>query len=203
MKHVLISGGLGDWAQDFCELVKGSLSLSTPGRRELDVTSQYSINSYLESKKFDILINNAGTIHPKRILESDPEKWVQDFSVNVIGAYLLSKEILNRNRSAIIVNISSMAAFASYPDWSSYCSSKAALVTLSKCMANDGFNSYCICPGGFETKFRDNFDLDNSNLLTPREISMLVLSVITGGFQRGDVIAIRKGYFKINPEWCL
>lgn len=200
MKSILITGGAGDLAQTFKEIYKDDFIFFLPSRKEMDVTNQSSIEDYLSDKDIDILINNAGCIHPKRILECDSDLWINDINVNLIGTFLASKSVLSKNADAIVINISSTAAYNSYPDWSSYCASKAAVVTLTKCLANDGFNSYCLCPGGFDTKFRDYFQLNNDNLMGTDEIATLILNTIEGKYNTGDILFIRKDKLLVNPD---
>jgi len=189
--RILITGGEGDWAQSFKTLHDQAFEILCPGRAELDVSKLDSVVSFLRNKKFDVLINNAGTIHPKRILESDPELWVRDIEVNLLGTYYVSKYVLESNPNAKIINLSSAASLASYPDWSSYCSSKAAVNTLTKSLANDGFAVYSLCPGGFDSKFRDYFNLDNSNLMGLEKVTEEVLKTINGSYKPGDIVYFR------------
>ncbi len=200
MKSILITGGAGDWAQSFAQQFKNDYIIFTPNRKEMDISDPLSVTNYFNNNSFDIVINNAGTIHPKRILDSDTELWINDIQVNLIGTYLTSKAALSKNNKTIIINISSTAAFNSYPDWSSYCASKAGVVTLSKCLAKDGFNSYCLCPGAIMTKFRDKFDLPNDNILTCQDLSKHVIDIIDERYTSGDVLFVRKGEFILNPS---
>lgn len=197
MQKILITGGQGDWAQSFKREFKHKFDIHSPGRGELDVSCPGSVSQYFRDKSFDIVINNAGTIHPKRILESEDLGWIKDIEVNLIGTFLVSKYALLANSNAVIINISSAAGFSAYPDWSSYCSSKSAVNTLTKSMANDGFKSYALCPGGFDTKFRDNFDLDNSNLMSCETVSGYVLKILAGEYKSGDIIFFRKDDIRI------
>jgi 3-oxoacyl-[acyl-carrier protein] reductase len=200
MKSILITGGGGDWAQSFYKQFKDKFKVYTPNRTELDITSESSVDCYFENNSFDIVINNAGSIHPKRILESDTKLWINDIQVNLIGTYLTSKAALGKNDKTTIINISSTAAFNAYPDWSSYCASKAGVVTLSKSLAKDGFESYCLCPGAIMTKFRDKFDLPNDNILTCDDLTKHVIDILDGKYTTGDILFFRKGEFILNPN---
>ena len=198
MKKILITGGGGDWAQSFKVQYSDQFEVFTPGRHELDVTSPQMVANYLSDKTFDIVINNAGTIHPKRILESDEQLWIKDIEVNLIGVYLVAKHALAGNKDTCIINISSAAGFSAYADWSSYCASKAAVNTLTKSLASDGFSSYALCPGGFDTKFRNYFNLDNNNLMSCEKVSEYVMAIIAGDYNSGDVIFFRGQDVKIH-----
>jgi 3-oxoacyl-[acyl-carrier protein] reductase len=201
MKRVLITGGSGDWAKSFAAQFAEIYHIEHPGRAELDVTNEDSVQQFFASQTqaFDVVINNAGSIHPKRILESDSQKWVNDIQVNLIGNYYVSKYALSQSADTQLIHISSTAGFNAYKDWSSYCASKAGAITLSKSLSADGFNSVCLCPGAIDTKFRDYFDLPNNNMMTCEQLSDYVDRVINGEFNSGDVLFIRADEFKLNP----
>lgn len=214
MINILITGGAGDWAVSFREKYKNQFNITTTSRTELDVTSSDSVIAYFDNKElknkeldtsdlkkkhFDVVINNAGCIHPKRILEADSQLWINDINVNLIGTFLISKSALSANKETIIINISSTAAFNSYPDWSSYCASKAGVVTLSKSLAKDGFQVYCLCPGAIDTKFRDNLNLSNDNAMACDDLSDHVIDILENKYTSGDVLFFRKGEFILNP----
>ena len=200
MISILITGGAGDWARSFQERFKDRFNITTTSRTELDVTNEQSILDFFQNKKFDVVINNAGSIHPHRILDTDSQLWINDINVNLIGTFLVSKSALAANKETIIINISSTAGFNSYPDWSSYCASKAGVNTLSKCLAKDGFNVYCLCPGAIDTKFRDKFDLPNDNVMHCDVMSDHIIDILDGKYSPGDVLFFRKNEFVLNPE---
>jgi len=85
----------------------------------------------------DILVNNAGLIDPiSTIADSDPEAWVQVADVNYKGVYFglrAALPIMLEQGSGTIINISSGAATGALEGWSHYCSSKAAVLSLTKC----------------------------------------------------------------------
>jgi NAD(P)-dependent dehydrogenase (short-subunit alcohol dehydrogenase family) len=199
MIKILITGGNGDWATSFKEKFDDRFDITTISRKELDVKSVNSVTSFFEVNKFDVIINNAGSIHPERVLDSDDFAWINDVNVNLIGTFLVSKHALLVNKNAMIINISSTAGFNSYPDWSSYCASKAGVITFSKCLAKDGFKVYCLCPGAIETKFRDNLNLSNDNVMSCDHLSTYVLDIISGHYESGDILFVRKDEFILNP----
>ncbi|MGB0988463.1 MAG: hypothetical protein ACPGVL_14595, partial [Pseudoalteromonas spongiae] len=70
-KSILITGGGGDWAQSFANEFSDAFDITLVSRQQLDVTQDSEVASYFEGKAFDVVINNAGCIHPNRLLESD------------------------------------------------------------------------------------------------------------------------------------
>lgn len=90
-----------------------------------------------EHGRLDILVNNAGLIEPiARLADSDPAEWGGIADINYKGVYhglrAALPEMLARG-SGIIVNISSGAATSALEGWSHYCSSKAAVLSLTRC----------------------------------------------------------------------
>lgn len=85
----------------------------------------------------DILVNNAGVIDPiAGIAESDPAAWGQVVDINFKGVYHGLRASLPRmkdNGGGVIINISSGAATGALEGWSHYCSTKAAVLSLTRC----------------------------------------------------------------------
>lgn len=201
MKRILITGGSGDWANSFKSNYSDRFTFFTPGRDELDVTNEQSVSDFFakQTDPFDIVINNAGSIHPERVLQSDSAKWVNDINVNLVGTYFVSKHALMLSDTTMLIHMSSTAGFNAYKDWSSYCASKAGVITLSKSLAADNYQSICLCPGAIDTKFRDYFDLPNNNMMSCEQLNDYVIRVIDGEFASGDVLFIRANEFQLNP----
>jgi NAD(P)-dependent dehydrogenase (short-subunit alcohol dehydrogenase family) len=88
--------------------------------------------------RLDILVNNAG-IAPGNLAENVRE---EDFdltlAVNVKGTFFASQaagRIMIKQKSGRIINVSSQAGFVALPTESIYCTTKAAIVHLTKCLA--------------------------------------------------------------------
>jgi len=85
----------------------------------------------------DILVNNAGLIEPiASLAASDPEGWKQAAAVNYFGVYhglRTAIPVMIEQASGVIVNVSSGAATGVLEGWSHYCSSKAAVLSLTRC----------------------------------------------------------------------
>ncbi|MDP3463986.1 MAG: SDR family oxidoreductase [Bacteroidales bacterium] len=89
----------------------------------------------------EILINNAGLLINKAFQDLSPADFDAVFHINVKAPFLLSQALLPHFRpNAHIVNIGSMGGFqgsAKFAGLSLYSASKAALATLSECMAEE------------------------------------------------------------------
>ncbi|MEM6762262.1 MAG: SDR family oxidoreductase [Pseudomonadota bacterium] len=109
--------------------------------------------------RLDILVNNAGVIDPVAHLSaSDPEAWSHVIDVNVKGVYYgmrAAAPVMEAAGSGVIVNISSGAAVSAMEGWSHYCSSKAAVLSLTRCgekeLAPKGVRVIGLSPGTVAT----------------------------------------------------
>lgn len=196
-KKVLVTGGNGDIAKAISEKLNQKYIVETPERNELDVSSIESVDSFFSKFSFDIVINNAGTLYSSNIVDSDPQLWIRDISVNLIGTYLVSRASVIKNKKVRIINISSTAAFNSYLDWTSYCASKAGVLKLSMGMVKDGYDVVTMCPGAIDTKLRDELDIINPNVMTISAGIKPIIEAVEGGYESGNVIFYRKGEMKL------
>jgi NAD(P)-dependent dehydrogenase (short-subunit alcohol dehydrogenase family) len=88
----------------------------------------------------DILINNAGTGTDEKIMDAPDEKWQHFWDLHVMAAVRLSRALvpLMRQRGGgAILNIASICATQPMGHEPIYNVTKAALVMLSKCLANE------------------------------------------------------------------
>ena len=87
--------------------------------------------------RLDILVNNAGVIEPiARLADSDPAQWSRVADVNYKGVYhglRAAIPVMAARGKGVIVNISSGAATSALEGWSHYCSTKAAVLSLTRC----------------------------------------------------------------------
>ena len=109
--------------------------------------------------RLDILINNAGVIDPvTRLADSDPEAWARVADINYKGVYYglrAALPIMIEQGAGVIVNISSGAALRPMEGWSHYCSTKAAVLMLTRCVDEEyrqqGIRAVGLSPGTVAT----------------------------------------------------
>jgi len=135
--------------QDLCEkvaseieAVSGSTTLGLACHvGDWDAIPGFVASVYERFGHIDVLVNNAG-ITPTRLTVSDitQDVWQKIFSVNVEGPLRMSQcvaPLMREHGGGSIVNIASMAAYSGGPGVCAYAASKAALVNLTKSMAQE------------------------------------------------------------------
>lgn len=87
----------------------------------------------------DCLVNCCGSTKRGTLESTTPELWDYLFSVNVRAPFLLIQRVaplMRAARGGTIVNIGSIAAHGGQPYITAYCAAKAALLILTKNLAN-------------------------------------------------------------------
>jgi NAD(P)-dependent dehydrogenase (short-subunit alcohol dehydrogenase family) len=126
-----------------------------------DVSRKEDVDRVVESvmerhNRIDILVNNAAIQEYIPFLEMDEQFWDRHFAANVKSVFLLSQAVARRMiplGGCRIINMASDSGVAPVPlRASAYCSSKSALIGLSRCIAKElgrqGVYCNAICPGG-------------------------------------------------------
>ena len=158
--------------------------------------SQYSdIKSLVDVsvKRFgriDVLVNNAGIVYFKSIVDTTEEEWNKTIDTNLKGVFLFTKEVLPymiENKSGVIVNVSSGAGKSGFPNLSAYCASKFGVIgfteSIAKEISNYNVKVMAICPGGVDTKMIDDivdngYNLSNKNLMKPEQVAKKIYDMI-------------------------
>jgi NAD(P)-dependent dehydrogenase (short-subunit alcohol dehydrogenase family) len=107
-----------------------------------DVSDEAAVDRVMTevlSEDIDILVNNAGIAGPTAVLEEiSYADWRNTLAVCLDSQFLFSRRVLPKmkaRRSGLIVNISSTAGIAGFPNRSPYAAAKWAVVGLTKTMA--------------------------------------------------------------------
>jgi NAD(P)-dependent dehydrogenase (short-subunit alcohol dehydrogenase family) len=132
---------------------------------QLDVTDENSVKTAIqtihnEAGRIDILINNAGYGLTGAFEDLSLNEIKTQYETNVFGLIRTTQEVLpimRKQRSGMIVNISSGVGRFGYPTGSAYVSTKFAVEGLSECMSYEvepfGIKVILIEPGVIQTNF--------------------------------------------------
>jgi NAD(P)-dependent dehydrogenase (short-subunit alcohol dehydrogenase family) len=128
-----------------------------------------------ETGRLDVLVNNAGIITRGNILETTDDDWTRTFDINVTAVFHTCRRAIAHMKErggGAIVNVSSCWGLYPGPGHPAYCTSKAAVATLSKCLgrdhAGDGIRVNAVCPNEVNTPMirtgfiRRGFDPDTA-----------------------------------------
>jgi NAD(P)-dependent dehydrogenase (short-subunit alcohol dehydrogenase family) len=129
--------------------------------------------------RIDVLINNAGSGRMGSVADVPPAEYLAVQQVNVMGPYNMIyaalPSMLTRDAGTII-NLTSARAFLPDRYYAAYCSSKAALLSMTQCLHFDvqdtGVKIYAFSPGFTQTDMvREIYsnDVFRQAALTPDE----------------------------------
>jgi 3-oxoacyl-[acyl-carrier protein] reductase len=133
----------------------------------------------------DLLVNNAGMIDPKPLVDTSPESWDRMFAVNVRGVYLASRRALRpmiAKRAGAIVNVASISGVIGpekFPGFVSYNASKAAVIAMTEALAVEvkeyGIRVNCVSPGSVDTKMWAEASGGAPASMTAEEVAEVIL----------------------------
>ncbi|WP_427157277.1 SDR family oxidoreductase [Aliinostoc sp. HNIBRCY26] len=140
----------------------------------------------LDFGDIDILVNNAGMGYTASLTETPLADWQKVIDLNLTSVLQCIQGILpgmRVRRTGTIINIASIAAKQTFPNWGAYCVSKFGLLALSQTLAQEerahGIRVTTICPGSVNTEIWNtetvNADFDRSQMLTPEVVAESIL----------------------------
>lgn len=130
---------------------------------QTDIADEESIKNMIQHAvaafgKVDILVNNAAVFELHGI-EATVEQWRKSLDTNVIGTSLVSKYVVEEMRKTgggSIINLGSISSFLGQPNFVTYNATKAAVATMTRCMAldlaADNIRVNAVCPGTIWTQ---------------------------------------------------
>ena len=137
----------------------------------MDVTDLASISAGVAAVEeawggIDILVNNAGVFNMCAIEEITHEDYRRQYDVNVGGTIFVTQAVIpgmkRRGKGGTIINFASQAGRRGEAYVSIYCSTKAAVISLTQSMAlelaRDGIRVNGIAPGVVDTPMWDHVD---------------------------------------------
>tara|TARA_B100000678_G_scaffold281255_1_gene278869 strand:- start:810 stop:1613 length:804 start_codon:yes stop_codon:yes gene_type:complete len=137
----------------------------------LDVRDNTAITAMVRKveKRFgaiDVLVNNAAVFGMAPVLEVDEADFERQFAVNVKGLFFtlqaVARAMVEAKRGGVVINMASQAGRRGEPLVSTYCATKAAVISLTQSCALDlirhGIRVNAIAPGVVDTPMWDEVD---------------------------------------------
>lgn len=158
--------------------------LNFPGDAAEEKTVEQFVEKTLQTfLRVDILVNNAGILTPRApIHEVKPSDWDESIRVNLRAPFLMTKYVLPtmiRQRSGVILNVSSSAGKRDAPEWGPYAVAKFGIEGLTRLTVTEvrayGIRVNAVNPGGTRTGMRAKAypEEDPTTLPMPEEVAEL------------------------------
>lgn len=185
----------------------------------LDVTDPDSIEAALDAAErafgtVTILVNNAGTVTNRALVDTPPAEWRQVIDTNLTGCFLMTlavaKRLIAAGTGGRFVNISSMLGHTPSGQVHAYSASKAGINQVTRTsaleLARHGISVNAIAPGYIRTDLNTEF-LDGPagerivkrvaqrrfGRLADLEGVLLLLTAPAGGYMTGEIVTIDGG----------
>jgi len=152
-------------------------------------TVREQIAAIVTHQPIDILINNAGMGYTGTLDTMPLDDWQTLLNLNVTSVFQCVQAALPtlRDRRGAIVNIASVAGQQVFSGWVGYCTSKFALMALTRGIAAEeranGIRVTAICPGSVNTSIWDtptvDADFDRTVMLTPETVAASIVHVLS------------------------
>ena len=161
-----------------------------------DVSDEQSVAAMVQHTQAemgnpDYLINSAGIILHRTVIETSQDEWNRQLAVQLTGPFLCSREVarnmLQHGTRGSIVNIVSAAARMGRIKGAAHCASKAGLVMLTQVLAMElgqhGIRVNAVAPGYIDNEFTAELRSD------PARSAELAARIPAGRWGHDDEIA--------------
>ena len=185
----------------------------------MDIGSQESVKEgfgqVLAAKgRVDVLVNNAGITRDGLAMRMKAADWDLVLKINLTGAFFAAQQALPgmmKNRWGRIVNMASVVGQAGSPGQANYVASKAALIGLTKALAQEmgsrGITVNAVAPGYIETdmtsvlpeavkqKFLASIPLGRAGTIADVAAAVKFLVSDDASYITGHVLAVNGGMY--------
>ncbi len=184
----------------------------------IDVTSRDSVDAGFDAAEqavgpLSVVVNNAGIADPSYFTSMSEDSWRSVMDVNLDGVFRVAQEAARRmqnNGGGSIINIASVLGLGVVKSLAHYCSSKAAVIQLTKAMAlelaRSGIRINALAPGYISTEMNADFLVsdDGKKLLSKVPMvragqlseldgPLLLLASDAGSYMTGSVVSVDGG----------
>ena len=158
-----------------------------------DVSSRAAVYETMDRVKqevgiADILINNAGIVNGKRLLDQSDERMIKLMEINVMAHFWTVKAVLPdmiRRNSGHIVSISSVAGISGACNMTDYCAAKFGAVGFMESLmyeliadGHDGIRTTIVAPWYINTGLFAGVDTGIIGFLHPHFVASQVLDAV-------------------------
>jgi 3-oxoacyl-[acyl-carrier protein] reductase len=161
----------------------------------------------------DVLVNNAGISLVKMIQDTTLADWNRVFAVNMSGAFLCSREVVNAMigyGSGAIINVSSIWGEVGASCEVAYSASKGAVIAFTKALAKELADSNvrvnCVSPGVINTQMNAHLTDDEMRDLIEEiplkrlgegeQVAKACLLLAENDYITGEVLSVGGGFGK-------
>lgn len=183
----------------------------------VDMSDEESVKNLIKSiyslhKKVDVLVNNAGIVTMKLLQMTSMDELKKVFQINFFSQVQLTQgvsKLMIRQKSGVIVNMASVGGIDSFPAYTAYGCSKAAIgyftKTLSKELALYNIRVNAVAPGLVDTDMKSQLNSEaNDEVIrrssthraaNPEEVTDLILYLASNksSFINGQIIRVDGG----------
>mgnify|MGYP004457902757 FL=1 len=231
MKKALVTGGSGGIGSAVCRMLSENNYMvyinyysSEKKAQQLaddikgiavkfDVSDRNDVNNAVKSiGHIDLLVNNSGISEINTFDSVSPENADRILNINLKGTLNCSRAVLPdmiRNKSGVIINISSMWGECGASCEVDYSASKAGVIGFTKALAKEvapsGIRVNCISPGFILTDMNKNFSDEDLKLIKediplgifgiPENVadSVIFLASEKASFITGQILGVNGG----------
>ena len=184
---------------------------------ETDVASREQLSTLVNRAvetfgEVDVLVNNAGIFFNAAFDEMTDEQWERMMSVNVTSVFMASQLVirhwLEQERGGSIINLASISAAIAFTNSSAYCTAKAAVASMTRCIALEygphGIRANSMAPGVINTGMPNadqaaewiNTRIPMKRLGEPEDVADLALFLASdeSRYITGDMIFVDGGW---------
>ncbi len=198
--------------QDEIEQNGGKAFVYVADVRDFDRAQEVVKDFHTKAGSIDVLVNNAGATRDKFLIQMKEEDFQDIVDINLKGTFNYSKavsRIMLRQKSGVIINITSVVGITGNPGQSNYAASKAGIIAFTKSLAKElgsrNIRVVAVAPGFVETRMTDGLPEDVKKAYletialrrfgTPEDIANVVsfLASPEASYITGQVIVVDGG----------
>ena len=169
--------------QSLCEEIVGSGGECRA--LPLDLADPVVIEPGLRDVEAEVLVNNAGVITKRPLLQMTPDEWQEMMDVNVSALFHVTRQLLPgmvARRQGHIVNIASIAGRSAFPGGTGYVATKHAVLGFSESLMLEvrefGVKVSVVMPGSVATDMIVGDSTDQSWMLRPEDVAEVVARIL-------------------------